>query len=81
MGTIDREFLGMKNDSLDVKIYQANVVKDQCLAILKNTSLSEDEQQRAAVDIAEVILTSWNMREADVLFGNTEFGDQWASKN
>ena len=70
----------MKNDSLEMKIDQAKVVKSQCLAILKNTGLTEDERETAARDIAEVILTSWNIREADVLFGNTEFADQWASR-
>lgn len=70
----------MKNDSLEIKIEQAKVVKSQCLAILKNTGLTEDEREAAARDIAEVILTSWNIREADVLFGNTEFADQWASR-
>lgn len=70
----------MKNDSLEMKIDQAKVVKSQCLAILKNTGLTEDEREAAARDISEVILTSWNIREADVLSGNTEFADQWASR-
>lgn len=70
----------MKNDSLEIKIEQAKIVKSQCLAILKNTGLTVYEQEDAAKNIAEVILTSWNIREADVLFGSTEFADLWASR-
>lgn len=59
--------------NLEVKKQQALMVKDQVEIILKRYELSDADKDKIAKDVADVILTAWDLQLSDLSFGNTWF--------
>lgn len=62
----------MSSSNIEIKKKQHQMVIKQTQLILKSYNLSEEELARASKDIADVILTSWDLTES-----NLDFGDTW----
>ncbi|QQK62689.1 hypothetical protein FJD32_025310 (plasmid) [Shewanella sp. LC6] len=57
--------------NLEVKKQQALMVKDQVEIILKRYELSDADKDKIAKDVADVILTAWDLQLSDFSFANT----------
>ncbi|MBS0045100.1 hypothetical protein KFE26_22900 [Shewanella sp. M16] len=57
--------------NLEVKKQQALMVKEQVDIILKRYELSDADKDKIAKDVADVILTAWDLQLSDLSFGNT----------
>ncbi|HHX8639730.1 TPA: hypothetical protein ACVO4S_001850 [Vibrio diabolicus] len=59
--------------NLAQKKQQAQTVKRQIAMILNSYELSDADKDKMSKDIADVILTSWDLTLSDLSFGDTWF--------
>ncbi|WP_338591287.1 hypothetical protein VXM60_01865 [Shewanella khirikhana] len=56
---------------LETKAQQAQMVKEQVEILLRRYELSDADKDKIATDVADVILTSWDLTLSDLVFGQT----------
>lgn len=61
------------NNMLEEKQNQHTMLKQQIRCLTKEYNLSTEEQVKLSQDIADVILTSWDLKASESM----EFGDTW----
>ncbi len=59
--------------NLKQKKQQAQTVKRQIEMVLSSYELSDADKDKISKDIADVILTSWDLTLSDLSFGDTWF--------
>ncbi len=59
--------------NLEQKKQQAQTVKRQIEMVLSSYELSDADKDKISKDIADVILTSWDLTLSDLSFGDTWF--------
>lgn len=57
----------------EVKKQQVQTVKTQVEMVLSTYELAAEDKEKIAKDIAEVILTSWDLTVSDLSFGDSWF--------
>ncbi|RZD19755.1 hypothetical protein [Pseudoalteromonas sp. MEBiC 03485] len=62
----------MSSNLVAEKKKQARLVKDQVRLVLRNYNLSPEELDKAAQDISDVVLTSW-----DLTLSNMDYAGTW----
>lgn len=69
----------MNNKSLEVKKRQATTLMHQFEMILMHTSLPKSEIHKVSKDLSDVVLTSWDITEANLDPNNSDatYGDTW----
>ncbi|QQK62494.1 hypothetical protein OCF84_21885 (plasmid) [Shewanella xiamenensis] len=58
------------SDKSKVIAQQAKMVKEQVEIILRNYELSDADKDKISTDIADVILSGWDLKLNDLLFPN-----------
>lgn len=59
------------SDKLEEKKQQALMVKQQVEILLRRYELSDADKDKLSTDVADVVLTAWDLKLSDLSFGNT----------